>query len=190
MKVVLFCGGYGMRMRNSVDDGMPKPMQMVGPRPLIWHVMRYYAHFGHKEFILCLGYGATHIKNYFLTYQEAASNDFVMHGGNVELMHSDISDWKISFVDTGLESAIGERLRRVRPFLEGDEYFLANYSDVLTDAPLVSSDLISPFESDWPSGLTGPSGSSALGSNLSALAAMPPMALAAATRVSQLFDRR
>ncbi len=78
MKVVLFCGGYGMRMRNSADDGMPKPMQMVGPRPLIWHVMRYYAHFGHKEFILCLGYGASHIKNYFLTYQEAASNDFVM----------------------------------------------------------------------------------------------------------------
>ena len=58
MKVVLFCGGYGMRMRNSADDGMPKPMQLVGPRPLIWHVMRYYAHFGHKEFILCLGYGA------------------------------------------------------------------------------------------------------------------------------------
>ena len=78
MKVVLFCGGYGMRMRGSGDDGMPKPMQMVGPRPLIWHVMRYYAHFGHKEFILCLGYGASHIKNYFLTYQEAASNDFKM----------------------------------------------------------------------------------------------------------------
>ena len=114
MKVVLFCGGYGMRMRNSSDDGMPKPMQMVGPRPLIWHVMRYYAHFGHKEFILCLGYGASHIKNYFLTYQEAASNDFVMRGGRVELMHSDISDWSITFVDTGLESAIGERLRRVR----------------------------------------------------------------------------
>ena len=136
MKVVLFCGGYGMRMRNSSDDGMPKPMQMVGPRPLIWHVMRYYAHFGHKEFILCLGYGASHIKNYFLTYQEAASNDFVMRGGQVELMHSDISDWSITFVDTGLESAIGERLRRVREHLGDDEYFLANYADVLTDAPL------------------------------------------------------
>ena len=111
-------------------------MQMVGPRPLIWHVMRYYAHFGHKEFILCLGYGASHIKNYFLTYQEAASNDFVMRGGRVELMHSDISDWSITFVDTGLESAIGERLRRVRSHLDGDEYFLANYADVLTDAPM------------------------------------------------------
>jgi len=136
MKVVLFCGGYGMRMRNTSDGGMPKPMQLVGPRPLIWHVMRYYAHFGHKKFILCLGYGASHIKNYFLTDPEATSNDLVMHCGRVELMQSDISDWSITFVDTGLESAIGERLRRVRHFLDGDEYFLANYADVLTDAPL------------------------------------------------------
>jgi glucose-1-phosphate cytidylyltransferase len=136
MKVVLFCGGYGMRMRNRADDDVPKPMQMVGPRPLIWHVMRYYAHFGHKDFILCLGYGAEHIKDYFLTYREAVSNDFVMCDGKVELMHSDISDWSITFVDTGLESAIGERLRRVRNHLGGDPYFLANYADVLTDAPL------------------------------------------------------
>ncbi|MDX1892470.1 glucose-1-phosphate cytidylyltransferase [Mycolicibacterium sp. 050158] len=143
MKVVLFCGGYGMRMRDGSGEGLPKPMQMVGPRPLIWHVMRYYAHFGHKEFILCLGYGASHIKNYFLTYQEAASNDFVMRDGKVELMGSDISDWSITFVDTGVESAIGERLRRVRDHLDGDEYFLANYADVLTDAPL--DDMIVEF---------------------------------------------
>ncbi|CAM3955906.1 glucose-1-phosphate cytidylyltransferase [Tsukamurella strandjordii] len=136
MKVVLFCGGYGMRMRGSADDTVPKPMQMVGPRPLIWHVMRYYAHFGHTEFILCLGYGAGHIKDYFLNYRETASNDFVIRGGEVELLHSDMSDWTINFVDTGLESAIGERLRRVRPFLDGDEYFLANYADVLSDAPM------------------------------------------------------
>ena len=144
MKVVLFCGGYGMRMRNSADDSMPKPMQMVGPRPLLWHVMRYYAHFGHKEFILCLGYGASHIKDYFLTYQEATSNDFVMHGGHVELLHSDISDWSITFVDTGLESAIGERLRRVRSHVGDDQYFLANYADVLTDAPM--DDMIAKFQ--------------------------------------------
>jgi glucose-1-phosphate cytidylyltransferase len=105
--------------------------------------MRYYAHFGHKDFILCLGYGAAHIKNYFLTYQEAASNDFVMRDGKVELMHSDIDDWSITFVDTGIESAIGERLRRVRDYLDGDEYFLANYADTLTDAPL--NDLIAKF---------------------------------------------
>lgn len=143
MKVVLFCGGYGMRMRNDSGEGMPKPMQMVGPRPLIWHVMRYYAHFGHKEFVLCLGYGAEHIKEYFLTYSEAASNDFVMRNGRVELMKTDISDWSISFVDTGVESAIGERLRRARPYLDGDEYFLANYADVLTDAPL--DDMVARF---------------------------------------------
>ncbi|TLF76828.1 glucose-1-phosphate cytidylyltransferase [Nocardia cyriacigeorgica] len=136
MKVVLFCGGYGMRMRNGTNDILPKPMQLVGPRPLIWHVMRYYAHFGHHEFILCLGYGAAHIKNFFLTYQESVSNDFVIHGGKVELLHSDISDWTITFVDTGVESAIGERLRRVREHLVGERYFLANYADVLTDAPL------------------------------------------------------
>ncbi|CAM3450457.1 glucose-1-phosphate cytidylyltransferase [Kibdelosporangium persicum] len=136
MKVVLFCGGYGMRMRNGVADDVPKPMQMVGPRPLLWHVMRYYAHFGHTEFVLCLGYGAHYIKDFFLTYQETASNDFVLRDGTVELLSTDIRDWTVSFVNTGQDSPIGERLRRVRHLLDGDEMFLANYADVLTDAPL------------------------------------------------------
>ena len=136
MKVVLFCGGHGMRMRTGTPGDVPKPMQMVGPRPLVWHVMRYYAHFGHTDFVLCLGYGSHHIKNFFLNYEETASNDFVLHGGNVELMSTDISDWSISFVQTGLASPIGERLRRVRDHLDGEEMFLANYADVLTDAPL------------------------------------------------------
>ncbi|MEV6278711.1 glucose-1-phosphate cytidylyltransferase [Nocardia sp. NPDC051832] len=143
MKVVLFCGGYGMRMRDG-SDLLPKPMQLVGPRPLLWHVMRYYAHYGHKEFILCLGYGATHIKNFFRTYDESVSNDFVIRDGQVELLREDISDWSITFVDTGVESAIGERLRRVRTYLDGDERFLANYADVLTDAPLDT--MIGKFE--------------------------------------------
>jgi glucose-1-phosphate cytidylyltransferase len=136
MKVVLFCGGYGMRMRDSQRQDMPKPMQMVGPRPLLWHVMKYYAHFGHTDFILCLGHGASHIKDYFLTYQETASNNFVLRGGQIELAQSEVSDWSITFVDTGLESTIGERLGRVRVHLADDECFLANYADVLTDAPL------------------------------------------------------
>jgi glucose-1-phosphate cytidylyltransferase len=136
MKVVLFCGGHGMRMRTAEDDVIPKPLQMVGPRPLLWHVMRYYAHFGHKEFILCLGYGAEKIKEFFLNYRETESNDFVIRDGQVELLGSDISDWKVTFVDTGLASPIGERLRRVRKYLGDDEYFLANYADVLTDAPM------------------------------------------------------
>jgi glucose-1-phosphate cytidylyltransferase len=135
VKVVLFCGGYGMRMRDGVSD-LPKPMHPVGPRPLIWHVMRYYAHFGHTDFVLCLGYGAHHIKDFFLTYSETASNDFVMRGGHVELLGSDIQDWTITFVHTGLDSPIGERLRRVRHLVENEDMFLANYADVLTDAPL------------------------------------------------------
>jgi glucose-1-phosphate cytidylyltransferase len=136
MKVVLFCGGYGMRMRSALGDVIPKPLQMVGPRPLIWHVMRYYAYFGHTEFILCLGFGAEKIKDFFLSYRETESNDFVLRDGQVTLLDSDIADWSITFVDTGLESPIGERLRRVRHFLGEDQYFLANYADVLSDAPL------------------------------------------------------
>jgi glucose-1-phosphate cytidylyltransferase len=142
MKVVLFCGGYGMRMRDGVTD-LPKPMHPVGPRPLIWHVMRYYAHFGHRDFVLCLGYGAHHIKDFFLNYSETASNDFVLRGGNVELLGSDVQDWTITFVHTGLDSPIGERLRRVRTLVEGEEMFFANYADVLTDMPL--DDMVRKF---------------------------------------------
>ncbi|AHI01789.1 glucose-1-phosphate cytidylyltransferase [Kutzneria viridogrisea] len=136
MKVVLFCGGYGMRMRNGTADDIPKPMQLVGPRPLLWHVMRYYAHFGHTDFVLCLGYGGHHIKNFFLDYRETASNDFVLRDGQVQLLSTDISDWSITFVHTGINSPIGERLRKVRHLVQDEQVFLANYADVLTDAPL------------------------------------------------------
>jgi glucose-1-phosphate cytidylyltransferase len=143
MKVVLFCGGLGMRMRDGVDNA-PKPMAMIGDRPLLWHVMRYYAHYGHQDFVLCLGYGAQTVKEFFLNYDETRSNDFVLQGsGRVELFKTDIADWRITFVDTGLHSEIGERLRRVRRFLEGEEMFLANYADVFTNAPL--PDMISGF---------------------------------------------
>jgi glucose-1-phosphate cytidylyltransferase len=134
MKVVLFCGGAGMRLRGYSED-VPKPMVTVGSRPVLWHVMKYYAHFGHKDFILCLGYKASAIKNYFLEYEESVSNDFVFSEGGrkLEFMQRDIDDWKITFVDTGLHTSIADRLRLVEPFLEGEEMFLANYSDGLTD---------------------------------------------------------
>lgn len=135
MKVVLFCGGFGMRMREGADD-IPKPMAMVGDRPLIWHVMRYYAHFGHTEFILAMGFGAKHIARYFLEYEEAYSNDFVIDSGEVDYLTTDVADWKITFVHTGIDTPIGERLHRVAPYIGDDEVFLANYADVLTDAPL------------------------------------------------------
>ena len=145
MKVVLFCGGLGMRMRDGVSSG-PKPMAMVGERPLLWHVMRYYAHFGHTEFVLCLGYGAAYVKDFFLNYDETRSNDFVLENGarHVRLFSTDISNWRITFVDTGLNSPIGERLRRVRRFVADDAMFMANYADVLTNAPL--PDMITRFE--------------------------------------------
>ncbi len=137
MKVVLFCGGRGLRLREH-SEVIPKPMVRIGYRPILWHVMRYYAHFGHREFILCLGYRGDAIKDYFLHYDEALSNDFVLSDGGrtVDLLGSDISDWRITFADTGLESSIGERLRRVRGHLAGEDMFLANYGDTLTDAPL------------------------------------------------------
>ncbi len=96
MKVVLFCGGLGMRMREGAASA-PKPMNMIGDRPLLWHVMRYYAHFGHTDFILCLGYGAAAVKEYFLHYDETQSNDFTLVGGGRDIrMHStDITDWNI-----------------------------------------------------------------------------------------------
>jgi glucose-1-phosphate cytidylyltransferase len=133
-----------MRMRDGVTS-VPKPMAMVGERPLLWHVMRYYAHFGHTDFVLCLGYGAAAVKDFFLNYDETRSNDFVLANGarDVELFSTDISEWRITFVDTGLNSPIGERLRRVRRFVEGEPMFLANYADVLTDAPL--TDMIDRF---------------------------------------------
>ena len=132
MKVVLFCGGLGMRMRSGSDTPVPKPMMPIGTRPVLWHIMRYYAHFGHNEFILCLGFGAHAVKDYFLDYHETHSNDFVLSnaGRTVELLSSDISDWRITFADTGFETPIGERLRRVRDYLGDDEVFLANYGDV------------------------------------------------------------
>ncbi len=136
MKVVLFCGGLGLRIRDA--DNLPKPMVHIGYRPLLWHVMKYYAHFGHKDFILCLGHRADAIKKYFLDYNECVSNDFVLSSGgkNLQLLGSDIDDWRITFVSTGVHSNIGQRLKAVQSHLQGEEVFLANYSDGLTDLPL------------------------------------------------------
>jgi len=144
MKVVLFCGGLGTRL-GELTENVPKPLVKIGYRPILWHVMKYYAHFGHKDFILCLGYKADAIKDYFLNYKEYLSNDFTMsHGGrDIQLQQSDITDWKITFVDTGLKANIGQRLKAVEKYLEGEKMFLANYSDGLSGFPL--PDLIDRF---------------------------------------------
>lgn len=123
MKVVLFCGGLGMRLRDYTDT-VPKPLIPVGRRPLVWHLMRYYAHWGHKDFILCLGHGGDAIRHYF---QGAL--------GGLPL-DQEMADWRITFADTGIGASIGERLKAVEPHLAGEEMFLANYADGLTDCPL------------------------------------------------------
>jgi glucose-1-phosphate cytidylyltransferase len=137
MKVVIFCGGLGMRLREYADN-VPKPMVPIGYRPVLWHVMKYYAHYGHKDFILCLGYRADAIKQYFLHYDECVSNDFSLSKGgkDLQLFNSDIHDWKITFAETGMHSNIGQRLKAVEKYLVGEEAFLANYADGLTDLEL------------------------------------------------------
>jgi glucose-1-phosphate cytidylyltransferase len=139
MKVVLFCGGLGTRLREH-SDTIPKPLVYIGARPILWHLMRYYAHYGHKDFVLALGYRGDMVREYFLNYNECMSNDFTISEGGrkVDLHGHDFQDWRVTFVDTGLHSNIGQRLVRVRKYLEKESVFLANYSDGLSDLPLDS----------------------------------------------------
>jgi glucose-1-phosphate cytidylyltransferase len=152
VKVVLFCGGMGVRMGEETQR-IPKPMIAVGGRPILWHIMKWYASWGHDDFVLCLGYKGEVVKEYFLGYNEALANDFILSNGgrDVELLGSDISNWRITFVDTGKQALIGERLAAVAPYLEDDEYFLATYGDGLTDAPL--HDMIERLRSSGKTGL-------------------------------------
>ncbi|MGH8900146.1 MAG: sugar phosphate nucleotidyltransferase [Egibacteraceae bacterium] len=137
MKVVLFCGGPGLRLCEHADAA-PKPIVPIGHRPILWHIMKHYAHHGHKDFILCLGYKANLVKDYFINYKETVSNDFVLSNGgrSVRLLASDIDEWRITFADTGLQANIGQRLQAVQRYLVGEHIFLASYGDCLTDAPL------------------------------------------------------
>ena len=148
MKVVLFCGGSGMRLRGYADD-VPKPMVTIGTRPILWHLMKYYAHFGHKDFILCLGYKGNVIKDYFLHYDESVSNDFVWSQGGkkIQFLSRDIDDWTITFVETGANATVAERLKAVESHLEGEEIFFANYGDGLSDLSL--SDDAGFFSEEW-----------------------------------------
>ena len=137
MKVVLFCGGLGMRLREY-SESIPKPMVQIGYRPILWHVMKYYAHHGHNDFVLCLGHKADVVKRYFVNYEECISNDFILTnaGRDLKLLSSDIQDWKITFADTGLNSNIGQRLLSVKKYLSEEDVFFANYADGLTDCRL------------------------------------------------------
>ena len=115
-----------MRIREY-SDAIPKPMVPIGEKPILWHVMKYYAHFGHKDFILCTGYKGDVIKEYF------AKNGSVNGVEKILPAKHDLSDWNITVVDTGRTATVGQRLKAVQPWLKNDEMFLANYTDALTD---------------------------------------------------------
>lgn len=144
MKVVLFCGGMGTRIREY-SENVPKPMIPLGSQPILRHVMQYYADYGHEDFILCLGYKANVIKDFFLNSRPQTFADCVVSGdGTVEVLGESQKDWRISLIDTGIWRNIGERLWAVRDQLRGERIFLANYSDGLTDVDL--DDMIEKFE--------------------------------------------
>jgi glucose-1-phosphate cytidylyltransferase len=137
MKTVLFCGGLGTRIRD-VSEAIPKPMIPVGDKPILWHLMHYYSQFGHKDFVLCLGYKANAIKEFFLNYKPQTYADCIVSGfGNrVEILGDPQQDWRIAMIDTGIWRNIGQRLMAVREHVAGENMFLANYSDGLSDVNL------------------------------------------------------
>jgi glucose-1-phosphate cytidylyltransferase len=144
MKVVLFCGGLGTRIREY-SEAVPKPMIPIGHQPILWHVMQYYSQYGHRDFVLCMGYKANVIKDFFLDYKPEVYADCVVsgHGSSVELLGERQDDWRVALIDTGIWRGIGERLWAVREHVAGEEMFLANYSDGLTDVNL--DDMVERF---------------------------------------------
>jgi glucose-1-phosphate cytidylyltransferase len=137
MKVVLFCGGLGTRIREY-SESIPKPMIPIGTQPILWHVMQYYSNHGHRDFVLCLGYKAGVIKDYFLNYRASTDSDCVVSefGSKIELLGERPPDWRVTLVDTGVWRNIGERLLAVKDHVQDEEVFLANYSDGLSDVSL------------------------------------------------------
>jgi glucose-1-phosphate cytidylyltransferase len=134
MKVVILCGGLGTRLREETEF-RPKPMVEIGGRPILWHIMKIYAHSGSREFVLCLGYRGNMIKEYFLNY-EAMNNDFTICLGNESQiryngLHAE-QGFEVTLADTGLETMTGGRLQRVRKYVQ-DETFMLTYGDGVAD---------------------------------------------------------
>jgi len=132
MKVVILCGGRGTRIRD-VAENIPKPMIPVGGFPILWHLMRYYAHFQHKQFVLCLGHQGTVIKDFFLNY-EAHTQDFTITlGGRKPIEYHNHQDlnWQVTLAETGQDSMTGARVKRIQPFVHDQEHFMLTYGDGL-----------------------------------------------------------
>lgn len=135
MKVVLFCGGQGMRLREH-SESIPKPMVPVGDRPILWHLMRYYAHFGHTDFVLCLGWNGQYIRDYFNNLAEPGTQSTEDRPDQVAELSVDGQSWRVNCVETGLDSPVGQRLKKVQKHVHGESRFLANYADGLSDLDL------------------------------------------------------
>ena len=135
MKVILLAGGFGTRLSEHTET-IPKPMVSIGDRPILWHIMRNYAYFGHKDFYLALGYKAEVIKDYFLHYR-SLNADFTVDlaSGTVEPHQTEDTDWRVTLVNTGLKSMTGGRVKRLQPFV-GDETFLLTYGDGVANVDL------------------------------------------------------
>lgn len=136
MKVVILAGGYGTRIRDVADD-IPKPMIPIGSYPILWHIMKSYAHFGHKDFIICLGYKGQVIKDFFLNY-EAYTRDFTISFGSGDIKYHNShteSDWKVTLADTGIRSMTGSRISRIRKYV-GNEDFMLTYGDGVSDVDI------------------------------------------------------
>ncbi len=137
MKVILLAGGFGTRL-SEYTESIPKPMVTVGGRPILWHIMRTYAHFGHNDFYLALGYKADLIKEYFLNYR-TLNADFTVNlsTGEISPHHIDDADWRVTLVSTGLESMTGGRVKRLQSFI-GHEPFMLTYGDGVADIDLAA----------------------------------------------------
>lgn len=138
MKVVIFCGGKGTRLREETEF-RPKPMLPIGQRPILWHIMKIYACHGFKDFILCLGYKGDVIKEYFRNYLWNTCDTTLSLGGNGNVVfhdRHDVEDWTITLADTGVESMTAYRLRAIERYLGDDERFLLTYGDGVGDVPI------------------------------------------------------
>ncbi|MDP9263651.1 MAG: glucose-1-phosphate cytidylyltransferase [Acidobacteriota bacterium] len=138
MKVVILCGGFGTRIRD-VADHIPKPMILIGRYPILWHIMKHYARYGHKEFTLCLGYKGQVIKEFFLNY-EAHTKDFTIELGRRDGLRfhaaQEDADWRVTLVDTGLDAMTGARVRKIQKYIGQDEHFMLTYGDGVGDIDL------------------------------------------------------
>lgn len=138
MKVVILCGGYGSRIRD-VADSIPKPMIPIGRQPILWHIMKYYASFGHKEFVLCLGYKGQTIRDFFLNYESHTQDATVVLGRNGSVRYHtnhNEADWQVTLADTGQDAHTGARVRKIRHYLGQDEEFMLTYGDGVGDVDI------------------------------------------------------